>query len=75
MDKGIFTVRIGDNRMYGERHATSDETYNITVRNVRGRGQAVISLAGAMTNLVMYGIESVEGARLIKDERTEVVYA
>ena len=31
MDSGIFAVRIGDTRLYGPRHSTEDETYNITV--------------------------------------------
>ena len=35
--RGGSGVRIGDHHMYGERHATSDETYNITVRNVYSR--------------------------------------
>ena len=69
MDSGIFAVRIGDTRLYGPRHATEDETYNITVKNVRGEGYYVISLAGAMKNLVLYGIEAANGAKMIKDER------
>ena len=69
MDSGIFAVRIGDTRLYGPRHATNDETYNITVKNVRGEGYYVISLAGAMKNLVLYGIEAANGAKMIKDER------
>ena len=32
IDNGIFAVRIGDTRLYGTRHATEDETYNITVK-------------------------------------------
>jgi hypothetical protein len=69
MDSGIFAVRIGDTRLYGPRHSTEDETYNITVKNVRGEGYYVISLAGAMKNLVLFGIEAANGAKMIKDER------
>ena len=69
MDRGLYAVRIGDTHMYGSRHATADETYNITVRNVRGRGEQVVSLAGEMTNLVMYGIESFDGAAMLLDKR------
>ena len=69
MDRGLYAVRIGDTHMYGSRHATADETYNITVRNVRGRGEHVISLAGEITNLVMYGIESFDGAAMLLDKR------
>ena len=69
MDKGRNAVRIGDTHLYGTRHSTSDETYNITIKNVRGGGINVISLAGSMSNLVMYGIESFNGAKMILDER------
>lgn len=70
MDKGIYAVRIGDTHLYGTRHATEDETYNITVKNVHGGGDYVLSLAGAMKNLVCYGIEAINGAKMLKDERT-----
>ena len=70
MDKGIYAVRIGDTRLYGQRHATEDETYNITVRNVCGSGDYVLSLAGAMKNLVLFGIEAKNGAKMLKDNRT-----
>ena len=32
MDRGRYAVRVGDTNMYGTRHATEDETYNITIR-------------------------------------------
>lgn len=70
MDKGLYAVRIGDTHLYGQRHATEDETYNITVKNVRGCGEYVLSLAGAMKNLVYSGIEAAGGAKLLKDDRT-----
>lgn len=70
MDKGLYAVRIGDTHLYGTRHATEDETYNITVKNVCGRGDYVLSLAGAMKNLVYYGIEAKDGAKMLKDDRT-----
>ena len=69
MDRGIYVVRIGDTRLYGTRHATEDETYNITVKNVRGGGDYVLSLAGAMKNLVLFGIEAVNGAKMLLDNR------
>ncbi len=52
MDRGIYAVRIGDNHLYGTRHSTAEETKNITVRNVYGRGSTVLQLAGSITNLV-----------------------
>ena len=70
-DHGLYAVRVGDTRLYGTRHATKDETYNIAIRNVRGAGDYVISLAGAMGNLSMYGIESSHGAKMLLDNRTE----
>ena len=69
MDKGLYAVRIGDTRLYGQRHATEDETYNITVKNVRGCGEYVLSLAGAMGNLVCSGIEAADGTEMMKDDR------
>ena len=69
MDRGIFAVRIGDRHMYGTRHATEEETYNITVRNVRGRGDYVLSLAGAVGNLVTENIEAEDGTGLLLDRR------
>lgn len=69
MDKGLYAVRIGDTHLYGRRHATEDETYNITVKNVRGSGEYVLSLAGGMKNLAYDGIEAADGAKLLKDDR------
>jgi len=70
MDKGFYTVRIGDTGLYGTRHSTEDETYNITVKNVYGGGDYVLSLAGAMKNLVCFGIEARAGTKMLKDDRT-----
>jgi hypothetical protein len=69
VDKGLYAVRVGDTRLYGTRHATKDETYNITIRNVRSRSDYAVSLAGDMENVVLYGIEAYEGCRMLLDER------
>lgn len=69
MERGLYAVRIGDTNMYGTRHATSEETYRITIKNVRSRGKYAVSLAGEMKALVMYGIECVDGAKMLLDER------
>ena len=61
LDHGNFAVRIGDMHMYGSRHSTKDDTYNISVKNVYGRGNAVLAIAGEIDNLTLYGIESAEG--------------
>jgi len=71
MDRGVYAVRVGDSRLYGERHSTCEETYNISIRNVRGGGKCAVSLAGAVRNLTMLGIEAVNGAKMISDERTD----
>ena len=62
MNKGNFAVRLGDNYQYNRRrHATEDEVYNISIKNVYGRGQAVLAFAGGMKNVTLYGIEGAEG--------------
>lgn len=71
MDRGKHTVRVGDPRLYGTRHATADETYNISIRNVRSRAAVAISLAGKMTNLSLFGVECFDGAKMIVDYRDE----
>ena len=71
MDRGGCAVRIGDTNMYGTRHATKDEFYNITVRNVYARGKHAIVLAGEMDHLVMYGIECAEGTKMLWDTRVK----
>ena len=69
MDRGIYAVRIGDTHLYGSRHATCDETYDITVRNVKAGGEYAISLAGEIKNLVMYGIECMGETKMLSDKR------
>lgn len=70
LDRGAYAIHIGDTRLYGPRHSTAEETYNITVKNVCGSGLAVLALAGAMKNFVCYGIEAKNGAKMLKDDRT-----
>ena len=69
LDNGRYAVRVGDTHMYGSRHATREETYNISVKNVYGRGEAVLALAGEMDNLVLYGIEAADGTKMLLDNR------
>ncbi len=71
MERGLYAVRVGDTNMYGTRHATGDETYNITIKNVHSRGKYAVALAGAMKDLVMYGIECEEGTKMLLDERVK----
>jgi len=70
LDVGGLGVRIGDSkRMYGTRHSTPDETYNITVKNVYSRATASLSLAGSVANLVYENITAAEGTVPVLDER------
>ena len=69
MDRGVFAVRVGDTHLYGTRHSTKEETYNIQIKNVVGGGWHVISLAGEIDHLVMYGIEAINGAKMLLDKR------
>ena len=71
MDSGLYAVRVGDVHLYGSRHATADETCNITIKNVRGGGKYVVSLAGAIKDLEMENIEAFADAELLLDNRTE----
>ncbi len=69
LDRGLYAVRIGDKRLYGTRHATKDETYNIKIKNVSGRSDHAVALAGDMSGIVMYGIECRDGCKMLLDER------
>ena len=72
MDRGIYGVRIGDPHMYGSRHATADETYNITVRNVRSRAEiAAVGLAGEICNLTAEEVSCFDGAVPLQDLRPQ----
>lgn len=68
MDRGGCGVRIGDSSyMYGTRVSTEDETYNITVRNVRTRALRALALHGAMKNVVIENVEIFDGGGEIED--------
>ena len=51
LDRGYSGVRIGDMEMYGDRHAKSDETYNIVIRNVFARTIAPLNIVGEMSGV------------------------
>ena len=69
MDRGLYAVRVGDTQMYGNRHSTKDETYNIQIKNVVGSGLYALALAGEVDNLVVSGIEATNGAKMLLDQR------
>ena len=70
LERGIYAVRIGDVHLYGARHSTEDETYNITVRNVYSRSRIAVNLAGRMKNVTTENICGFDGNQtLIEDLR------
>lgn len=72
LDRGRYCVRVGDaNHLYGERHSTVDETYNISIKNIYGRGQSVMHLAGAIGNLTIENANAMDGVPLVEDFRTQ----
>lgn len=71
MDRGACGLRIGDaSHMYGTRPSTADETYNITVRNLKTRARRAMALHGAMTNVVIEDVEIFDGGGEIEDLRS-----
>lgn len=60
MDIGVYTVRVGDTRLYGSRHATTDETYNISIKNIRSRAlTSALSISGGIRNLTIENVEQI----------------
>ena len=72
LDRGIYAVRIGDNHLYGDRHSTPEETKNITVRNIYGRGSSVVQLAGSITNLVLDNICPFDACTVAVDNQAKL---
>ena len=70
--KGFNAVKVGDLHMYGHRHATPDEVYNITIKNVYAAGRYAVKLIGGMTNVVLQNIECKEGTQMLEDLRNVV---
>ncbi len=68
MDRGGTGVRLGDTHLYGERHATPEETFNITIRNVFSRAAAALDVAGAMSGCLFENIRLFDSdGRVIQD--------
>ncbi len=67
LDRGARAVRVGDKHLYGTRHCTKEETYNISIKNVYAAGDEALALAGEIGNLVIYGIECAEGTKMFAD--------
>lgn len=72
MDRGICGVRIGDNHLYGERHSTFEETFNITVRNVFSRAWCALRLAGCIDGLTAENIRGFDGCGKILENGAQL---
>lgn len=71
LDHGLYALRVGDKHLYGTRHSTPEETRNITIRNVRGGGDYVLVLAGAVEALITENITAAGGTTVLWDRRNE----
>ena len=72
MDRGNYAIRLGDRRLYGSRQCTSDEFYNITVRNIRSRAEFAVSLGVEPKNLVLDNVEVFDGAGTIEGRHNDL---
>jgi hypothetical protein len=68
--RGVASVRVGDLHLYGERHSTPDETYNIVVRNVFSRAETALRLAGAMRDCSFADIHGFDGCPCVIDDQS-----
>ena len=72
LKRGSSGIRIGDRHMYGKRHATCNETFNITIRNVISRAIAPLNIVSEVRNLILDNIMSfddIQAAELDKIDR------
>ncbi len=69
MNRGLYTIRIGDKYLYSTRHSTQDETYNITIKNVYSRAEKIVALAGSIKNCVIENIKGFDdyGTKIVND--------
>ena len=71
LGRALQTVRIGDVKAYGSRQNTSEEFYNITVKNVRSRSVYAMYLAGTpIKNFVCENVVAFDGGEIV-DNRWE----
>ena len=71
MDSPGGCVRIGDNAPYGSSPTTEELTYNITVRNIYGRGKSALCLACDIGNLIYENICAHSDTIAILDEQKD----
>lgn len=69
--RGGYGIRVGDGRcLYGTRHATEDETYNISIKNVRSRAKdGALHLGGGMKNITIENVKGFDGTIDVDDCR------
>lgn len=72
LERGSTGVRLGDVYLYGSRHATAEETYNITVRNVYSRAGAAMRIAGAMKDCLFDNIRVFDGGETVIENNATV---
>jgi hypothetical protein len=72
--RGSAGVRIGDLLLYGERHSTKDETFNISINNVFSRAEAAVSLVGEMTDIRCENVFGFDGCPVIIDDENAKIY-
>ena len=72
--RGSAGVRIGDILLYGKRHSTKEETFNIVIKNVFSRADFAVSLVGEMTNVLCENIFGFDGCPTIIDDKNAKIY-
>ncbi len=66
--RGVASVRIGDVHLYGTRHSTPEETYNIRIKNVHSRAAYALRFAGSMSNITYDDIHGFDGCPCIIED-------
>lgn len=69
LDSGVYAVRLGDDRSYGGRAGTAEETHDLVIRNVFGRGQAVVQLRGAAARVTLENLFAGRPGTVLSDDR------
>lgn len=67
-----YGVRVGDMDMYGERHSTKDECFNITIKNVASRATNVLGLTGEMENITIENIKGFDGFERVLENNSNL---
>ena len=71
---GMYGVKLNEIRAYLKGHATPEQMYNITIRNIHSRACYCLFYGGyTLNNLVIEDLHPFDGAGLIQDCREEVL--